>query len=82
MRATNTYVHKSPRVCEIEVANGERVLSLGKVRARLCLEGYYGTIEAEVLPTATPGMDVILGDDWLRAHRAKLDYTMRVCTVQ
>ena len=27
-------------------------------------------------------MDVILGDDWLRAHLAKLDYTTGTCTVQ
>jgi hypothetical protein len=82
VQAANIKVDKSPRVCEIEVANGERILSAGLATARLSLDGYYGTVVAMVLPNAMPGTDVILGDDWLRANKAHLNYTTGLCTVR
>ena len=67
---------------EVEVANGEVIRSAGMAKARLCLQGYCGTISAEVLPNFIPGIDVILGDSWLREQKANLCYDTTTCTVR
>ena len=39
------------------------------------------TINAYVLPALMPGVDIILGQDWLEEHRVKLDFESMTCIV-
>jgi hypothetical protein len=40
-------------------------------------------VVADVLPSLLPGVDLILGNDWLREHGARLDFdSTKVCTVR
>ena len=64
------------------MANGEVIRSLGYAKLQLQLVGYYSNVTADVLPNFIPGVDIILGDDWLRESRTHLDYYTTTCTVQ
>jgi len=76
------HVDESLGRVEVEVANGEVVCSNGLATVQLHLKGYNSTVSAVVLPSFIPGIDIILGDSWLREHKTLIDYDATTFTVR
>jgi len=70
------------RPVEVEVANGTTIRALGTCTVSLKLQGYTGTVTAQVLPVMTPNMDIILGQTWLLQTGAVMDYPHRKCKLE
>jgi hypothetical protein len=50
---------------------------VGECSLPLRLQAYRGKLRAFVLESLLPGVDLVLGDTWLRSHGAQLDYRQR-----
>ena len=59
----------------VEVANGESALVHGATVLPLRLQRIRTDVRALVLDSLVPGVDLILGEDWLTAHNADLLYS-------
>jgi len=67
---------------EVEVADGTLVRTLGTCTIPVKLQSYKGQVTALVLPTIVPGIDLILGEQWLKAHKVTMDYEHTKLTVR
>ena len=67
---------------QVEVADGKTVSSLGTCTIHFKIQGYVGSITLYVLPAMTSNCDVILGEDWMWATGAVLDYNKGTCTLK
>ena len=73
-QALASKLRKSPvsvNVPPIHVAGGQ-VAVLGRCNPRLMLQGHHSSPSCFVLPDLPGGFDVILGDQWLREHSARM----------
>ncbi len=72
----------SHKPVQVEVANGRVVRSLGTITAHVQIQGFYGLVQAYVLPDFTPHVGVILGQQWLLQVKALIDYDAMTCTLR
>ena len=61
-------------VTSAEIANGQSASVLGQAKLTVRFQGLKSTAVALVLDTLLPGVDLILGESWLSANSAVLDY--------
>lgn len=61
------------RVKAVDLADGRTLPLAGKCTFKMHLNGKSSKVSAHVLSTTVPGVDVILGQDWLRPRCAQLD---------
>lgn len=64
---------------EVEVADGKRVTLEGTAQLPLHIQKYTAAVPALVMPSLLPGVDLILGMDWMRANGVKLDIPNLTC---
>ena len=55
-------------------ANGEQAISTQQVRTRMTIGEWTGMVTLRVCPKLLPGVDIILGMPWLRAHNPVIDW--------
>ncbi|GIM02256.1 hypothetical protein Vretimale_7169 [Volvox reticuliferus] len=67
---------------EVEIANGKKVPIKGQTELTLQVQKYLGTVRALVMPNLLPGIQLILGMDWLKANGALLDVPGLTCLLQ
>lgn len=65
-----------------QVPGGVTAPIIGQTRLRMKLGSYHGEITALVMPAIVPGVDLILGESWLKPHRARLCYDTMTCTIR
>ena len=65
----------------VVVANGKVVPLSGSCQVHIRMGKYSDTINALVLPTLVPGIDLILGTAWLRENAASIDYGTGLMTI-
>ncbi|PNG99708.1 hypothetical protein TSOC_014508, partial [Tetrabaena socialis] len=90
-RASHSIVHRdflndgcvinASKAASVETANGERVKIASKTELLITMQKYMGTVNALVLPTLLPGINVILGMDWLKENGAILDIAALRCSL-
>lgn len=67
---------------QVVLGNNEISKSHGVARVFIKLGNYQGPIECLVLTELISGIDVILGDGFMEAHKVKLDYDTHTCTLR
>ena len=65
----------------VNVAGGTTALCSGTCRVKLALQSSTTNIAADVMPNVLDGVDLILGNDWLLAHKARLCFATHTCTL-
>jgi RNase H-like domain found in reverse transcriptase/Reverse transcriptase (RNA-dependent DNA polymerase)/Integrase zinc binding domain/Chromo (CHRromatin Organisation MOdifier) domain/Retroviral aspartyl protease/Integrase core domain len=65
---------------EVELGNGLSSPILGKCHVKVKLQHFFGSAYCYVTQTA-PHCDVILGDEWLKSHKALLNYAESTCAI-
>jgi len=76
------HVDQPTKAVEVEVASGDRIKAAGTCRMHLRLQGTKSILNAEVLPKFIPDVDIVLGESWLKEHRAKICFDTNTCVVQ
>ena len=66
----------------VRVGNNGLVKLQGECTVRLQLGAYKATVTALVMPTVIPGVNVLLGDQWLTRSGGVLDYEQRCLSVK
>jgi hypothetical protein len=66
----------------VETVDGAAVACVQTCTAQLWLQDHSSRVNAHVLPTLLPGVDLILGNDWLTTQKASLDFHSKVCTIR
>jgi hypothetical protein len=65
----------------VVTAASHELVSTNEARASLRLSSIHTPVRVRPLPNLLPGVQVILGNDWLRTHSAHLDMGAQVCTI-
>jgi hypothetical protein len=79
LRATGMACATMKERLAVDTATSGRVVISTEARTRLKLAGVRTRVKLKVLPDMLPGVSVILGLDWLRAHAAELDFKREEC---
>jgi hypothetical protein len=73
---------RPPRYAQqVQTASGQTVPLSGQCTFKVQLQEYRGQVTALVLDDMLPGVDLILGDSWLKHHNAQLCYQSKTCTL-
>lgn len=72
----------TPNVHRVSLGDGSNADTQGTCTVSLRIQGYRSKVRMHVLPALPAGYDVILGDQWLTAHHAVLDYGRSLCIVR
>ena len=62
------------RSLQVEVADGGTTAVLGEVLMPVRCQTYKGRVQMLVLDSLVPGVDLILGDSWMKLHKCTLNY--------
>ncbi len=65
----------------VVTATSQRVAVRSEFRGTLRLARVHTPVRLRPLPNLMPGIQVVLGNDWLRAHAAGIDMGARVCII-
>jgi transposase InsO family protein len=71
----------SARPLTVVTATSQRVAVRGEFRGTMRIGRVNTPVRLRPLPNLMSGVHVVLGNDWLSAHAAKLDLGERVCTI-
>lgn len=63
----------------VEVADGKRITLKGSTNVPILIQKYMAMIPALIMPTLLPGIDIVLGMDWMRANGVLLDIPAMTC---
>lgn len=73
--------HVEPFELSVVLGDGQVIKTQGMVRVKVKIDGYYGNIKMHILQLASD-FDLILGNDWLNANKAEIDYASKTIRVK
>ncbi len=66
---------------QVQTASGHTVPLTGQCTCKVQVQDYRGQVTALVLDDMLPNTDLILGDSWMKHHKAQLCFQSKTCTL-
>ena len=63
------------------LANGSNAKIAGTIKAKIRIGAYHSSVDCLVIDSLLENFDVILGDKWMKRHKAILDVCNQTCTL-